>query len=564
MRRLRIGLDLGSRSVKVAWLALNARGGLAWHGAERPLDPAGPPEQAAEALGELLRPLRRRRHDVPVITAAPQSHVRQLAVQVSSAKQIPSLIREHIPKLFPFEVSRCRFDYRMLSQQAGGGQLSGTVQIAACDLDAIERDLAACWRSGWIPSRAYPTALAVAALAAAQGLLGQDPALLLRLGARRSTLALMLDGAVVFAREVALGSDDVTEALTSRITIGQQVLQLTWQEAERLKCEVGLPEGASPVELLGGRLPAMTYAALLQPVLEQWIGEIQRTVASGTRPYGAVARVGQPSSWEAADRMAEGAVAPRRVLLCGGGSQMAGLDRWLTRQLAVPVERVSLEPVFGEERPTFAVACGLLMADGITRFPLARRSRQSRATSRMASGALSRRIPNLLPERSRRIRRLVRLERMAINGLLLAWLGVGVATALLVGQREPLRQQLAPVEDRWQALAPVTALAQARASYAELVSGLSSSGGVSAGWLKRLSREFPRPVRLTELLVDSVGDVQVKGQAQAREQTPEAYASEFAMWLEQARLCADVRLDSSERSQRDSQLVEFSLRCRCL
>jgi len=194
----------------------------------------------------------------------------------------------------------------------------------------------------------------------------------------------------------------------------------------------------------------------------------------------------------------------------------------------------------------FAVPYGLLVNGGS---PRARRAGASAD-------------PNLLPVRSLRHRRLIRTERLMAGGLLVtlavAWLG---AFAVLQRTR-PLQRQLAPLERRWQAFEPVRTLMQAVVARTTLIDALEGSRAVTVDWFKRLASGFPNPIRLTKLSVEAAGEVSLEGQAQAREQTSEAYLSELAIWLPAEQVCDTVLLGSSQRSTQVAGLVDFSLTCR--
>ncbi len=518
MRPLRIGLDVGSRGVRVVWIESSRPGGVVWHHDQRHRRPTDSPAQLIHTLRELLRPLRFYRFDVPVYVAMTHSHVRQLTLKLASVKQIPAVLPEHLPALFPFEQARIRFQHRLVAQRPVDGKLACTVQLAACDRETLRQELGALWALGWMPSHAYPAAHAFLALANAEGQGTDGARLLIEFGARHSTLAIAAGGELVFARDVALGSDYLTEALMSQP--GESgTPSLSWEQAERLKCQVGIPDaGEAPLSLEGGLSLAM-YQAFIQPVLEQWVREIQRTItfSAQTNPE----------------------AVPQRVVLCGGGSQLVGLDRWLSAKLGMPVERLSLGAQLGEDLPAFAVACGLLLADGSSR-------------------------PSLLFEHAVRARRVVRAERVVMKTLALALIGLLLGLGAVTFKRDAIRRRIAPLEQRWLALEPVRTLTNTVTAYTDLLATLTNAQGMPVAWFKELAREFPNPVRLTDLSVNQHGEVRMVGQAQAREQSPEAYVSDLAMWLERAHLCQGAHLDASERNAQHPELVDFTLTCKRL
>jgi hypothetical protein len=84
---------------------------------------------------------------------------------------------------------------------------------------------------------------------------------------------------------------------------------------------------------------------------------------------------------------------------------------------------------------------------------------------------------------------------------------------------------------------------------------------VTAEWFRALAGGFPNPVRLTALAVNGPHEVRLDAEAQERDRSPEAYVSEFALWLDQARLCRNVQLGSTGRKSVDNSLVTFTLAC---
>lgn len=536
-----VAIDLGSRSTKVAWVTAARQGQAAWHVEHRPRSPADSPEQLAGALEALLRPMRRRRFDVPVLLAAPSAHVRRLTLAAPHPRAIPAALRERIARVFPFDPARCRYGYRILDQGLGLGVRRYTLQVAACDAERLQGDVELLRRIGWSPSHVHPSALALAALLPAHEPPSPEAVLLLDVGARRSVSALVAGGHVVFAREVSFGSDDLTDALMAEVMVGEQRLQLSWEQAESLKRRAGLLDDASAQQAAEGPIPPDLYHAMLRPVLEQWLGEIRRTIAFGVQ--------GSADAGEQPDE-ALTAATPTRLLLCGGGSELPGFDQWLSRQLGMPVEPLAVGPAEAGHR-AFAVACGLLASGGA-----AAPAAPARPRRRGEPGI------NLLSQGAQQGRRLIRTERILILGLGVLAVGLWVATAALQLQHRSVRRGALPLEQRRHALEPVTGLMQTVASRMAVLAVLAQRRGVSVGWFKALAHRFPNPVRLTELAVSSGGEVHLAGQAQEREQTAEAYVSELAMWLAQAQVCQDVQLGASGRNTQQTQLVDFSLTCR--
>ena len=111
---------------------------------------------------------------------------------------------------------------------------------------------------------------------------------------------------------------------------------------------------------------------------------------------------------------------------------------------------------------------------------------------------------------------------------------------------------------------PLEALQAALQAHTQLVQRLVAQDGVPLDWFNRLARDFPGPVRLVDLTVQGTGDVRMDGEAQERGQTPEAYVSELALWLDRSRVCGHVQLGATGRTGADDTLAKFSLSCTLL
>ncbi len=117
------------------------------------------------------------------------------------------------------------------------------------------------------------------------------------------------------------------------------------------------------------------------------------------------------------------------------------------------------------------------------------------------------------------------------------------------------------LQARWQTVEPLLLLRDAITAHETLFASLVTQRSVSASWFRRLAQEFPRAIRLTHLTVDATRRVRMTGEAQGREQTPEAQVSALVLWLDQAKICQKVELESSRSMGEGGDLVEFSVVC---
>ena len=167
----------------------------------------------------------------------------------------------------------------------------------------------------------------------------EEHTIVLDMGTDNTTL-LITNGAKIWIRNVPLGGNHFTRALTKE-------MKLTFTKAEHLKCHATKSED-----------PRAVFQAL-RPVFNEYVSEIQRSI-------------GYFSSVNRDAKIV-------RVLGCGNGFKLAGLQKFLQQSLQYDVERVeSLKGVIGElflnsdefqdNVLTFAVPLGLaLQSLGVTR-----------------------------------------------------------------------------------------------------------------------------------------------------------------------------------------------------
>lgn len=518
MSPVRIGLEIGARTVRAVWSTAGWGRAGAWQVRDVTRTDASDPAALAGDLAKLLRPLRSRRSTASLCAAAPASTLRVLTLRAADAAHVPQAVAAELPSLLPFEVDRARHAFRIRRQQRVEDALECTVIVAACEAASLQQMLDALWRAGWPTYRAMPAALALARSAKALGVTGADPVILMDLGERQTTMVLVENGEPIYARDVTLGHEHVTDALMGQVSVEGSTLSLTREEAETLKRDAGLPPAQAGTTVGPRRIPIATYLAMVQPILEQLVSEIRRTMTFGAR--------------------ATQATAPVRVMVSGGGVHIPHLDEWLAKQLGVPVARLDCSPLLGPSGAAGAVACGLALGDeqGL-RIDLAPRAwRQRWLLTRTAA----------------------LLWRTLTLATALIWMGAGWWQS----QGQQTARTLRALTAQWASVQPMADLARTVEERAHLIDRLTAASGIGADWLQRLAADFPEPVRLTRLAADGPRHTQLDGEAQELDQTPEAYVSELSLWLDRAGLCRDVQVGSTTRVDGDTPLMQFSLACR--
>ena len=139
---------------------------------------------------------------------------------------------------------------------------------------------------------------------------------ILDIGAQRSMFVIFRNGQLDFFREIVVGGEDFTKAITGTIFHEGRAIQFTEEEAHEFKLKYGYPLGFSEGMTYRGA-PLTEVGAMMRPVLERLAGEIHRSIGF----YG--------------DKTSGDKV--QSIYLVGGGSRMKHLQEVLMEKIEIPV-----------------------------------------------------------------------------------------------------------------------------------------------------------------------------------------------------------------------------------
>lgn len=206
----------------------------------------------------------------------------------------------HAEEHIPFDISDVNLDYHV----TGSTSDAIHVLLAACKRDKIANLKQTIQLAG-----KQPTVIDVDAFALQNCYeLNYDPqpgqvVALLNIGASTTNINILNGNRSVFTRDASFGGNQYTSLL-------QKELGLTFDQAERVKRGMPMPEGVEPRET----------APILDTVSDILALEIQKTMDF----YRATAEDGES--------------AVQKILISGGGSKLTGLVEFLAKQFEIPVE----------------------------------------------------------------------------------------------------------------------------------------------------------------------------------------------------------------------------------
>lgn len=296
-----IGLDIGSMSIRAVETSRGKNGLAIVNLGQAPL-PRGAVQggviqddkAVTAALKHLWATTRFRSRDVVPGVANPQIVVREMSVSNLPARELRKSLPFQVGDQLPLPAERSVLDFYPLENPGRNKTVRGL--LIAAPKEAVLEAVHATERARLHVARVD---LASFALLRAASRLDANVEAIVDIGARATTVVVHADGEPRIVRTIPRGGAEITEMVATR-------LDLSFEDAEALKCQVGLLTGE-------GREAAEVVRDAVGPL----ISEIRSSFAY----------------LSAGERQAR----VSRLALCGGGSLLPGLVDALRRQLSLEV-----------------------------------------------------------------------------------------------------------------------------------------------------------------------------------------------------------------------------------
>lgn len=301
-----------------------------------------PDELISEAITKFLSRNKIEGNLVAVGLPAQASLARFIQLPPVEAGKVKEIVKYEARQQIPFPLEEVYWDFQRLG---GGSEEGGFVLEAEVGIFAMKRDQVLNQLAPFQDNKVEVELMQISPLALYSylshdqlgidpegGPVGNDYTAVLDMGADQSTI-MVTNGDKLWIRNIPIGGNHFTRALTKE-------MKLTFAKAEHLKCNAT----KSPD-------PKAVFQAL-KPVFNDYLSEVQRSLGffSSVNHDGEIVK----------------------VIGCGNGFRMAGLQKFLEQNLDCPVERAEnfkqlagksvLEaPLFKENIMSFTVAYGLAL-----------------------------------------------------------------------------------------------------------------------------------------------------------------------------------------------------------
>ncbi len=303
--KLSLGLDIGSHAVKICELAKTREGyRLVSMGSARL--PAGAmedgilqdPAAVGNIIASLVKNLKVKSKKVAISISGYSVIVKKINLAVMDDAEMEKHIHAEAEQYIPFDIDDVYLDFQNLHTNTEEEDRTDVMLVAA-KKEVVNGYLEMLQRTGLTASIIDVDAFALEnSFEENVGLSGNVA--LVDIGASKMNINIIANGTSILARDVAIGSRQITERLTGR-------LDIDIEEAEELKL------GVKPA---GDNRPALEDIFL--ETCNQWVNEIRRAL-----DFFEANNPGQSIS---------------RIILSGGGARVRGLDALIARECGASCE----------------------------------------------------------------------------------------------------------------------------------------------------------------------------------------------------------------------------------
>ncbi len=303
--KLLVGVDIGSHAVKVCQLRKTGDGYSLLSLGSAAIPPGAvedgilqEPDQVGQVLGTLFKNLKFKKNTKVGISISGYSViVKKINLEVMNEKELAEYITAEAEQYIPFDIDDVYLDFQDLKTATEENERTDVMLVAA-KKEVVDNYLDMLADQKISPLLVDVDGFALENIWQVVEKSNEDIALI-DIGASKMNINIISDGTSVLARDVVVGSQQLTEQIIN-------TFDLEYEEAEQLK--LGIIPAADKKEAL---------EEIMTSVCTQWIFEIQKAVD--------LYRSKNPDKLLA------------RLVLSGGGSKVAGLEEFVSKATGLNV-----------------------------------------------------------------------------------------------------------------------------------------------------------------------------------------------------------------------------------
>lgn len=232
--------------------------------------------------------------------------IMRTSVPVMPRAEIEEALRWELKEELQFDINKARLKFDILgeTESEDGSKRIDLITVAYNEKE-VEGKVVQLKNYGLNIQSVFPSGFALASYMSHFNIVSSSERVaVVEMGNIGTTIAIIENRKVCFVREVGVGGDTITEAMTGVLMSDKGKIEFSKKEAEKIKREEGIPED-------------LKILSMMRPVLEKVSNEIQRSLEYYEHKFGS------------------GPI--DKIILAGGGSRLKGLREYLSRETGLEV-----------------------------------------------------------------------------------------------------------------------------------------------------------------------------------------------------------------------------------
>jgi len=500
-----LGLDVGTSAIK--WVLLK-------NSKEGPLFLEGGIEDPKNLRAILEKKALFKKCTIRLAVSGPKVLLKRVLLPKMPPKEIETALRWQVKEEIPFPIQEVYLDFQEIQAIEKEGKHLLDLLVGIVHRELVDSFLAIG------PFEIHTIEPALLLLPHLFPFEKRNDYALIDLGAATTHVGIFHEGMLEMAREIPIGGESLTQALTCEIMIGEKKCSLGKEEAEQAKRSYGISEEVSAPSV-GSEIPPEKLWVLMRPILERLLGDLERFF----------------QFYEKRDPPRE----IQEVWVTGGGAGLQHLDDLLKRHLELAPQSLSF---FNQ----FHFSAGFLK--GQAKEELERRLGAAAAAALPRKGIINFLPPSVKAVRQWRFR--VRVVKRVSLFFVIFLVGF---QAFFVVENALLKKEIRREKKVWEELASqretyVRWMDQKKRveKVAKTFSTFIEREPLWEGVLKELSWVVPKEISLKEVKIEKNYRLHLKGEVGGSKESTEETLTHFLEALEESPFFSEIRLVSTEEA----------------
>jgi type IV pilus assembly protein PilM len=320
-----IGLDADEKSVKLIELKKSALGLNLVNYAIEEVVPSSPTEDRLASISATIKKVMSENSiepgDIYTAISGPGVSIRRITVPQMPEEELYGAVRWEAKNLIPFPLDAVTLDYYIIGKVTEKGTEKLDIIVVAAQDEVINRQIKAIEGAGLKVSGVTANPFALWDILKKDISPKEEEVIaLIDIGAEAASINLFKNNILQFTREISVAGDSITKSMTGVLISDQWQLSLTYEQAEKIKQEYGIPKEETQ-EKTPENIPLSQILEAMKPTLRRMLNEILRSFDYYKEQF-REAKI-------------------NKVFLAGGSSKLKNLEEYLSEGLGTKVEIVN-------------------------------------------------------------------------------------------------------------------------------------------------------------------------------------------------------------------------------